>query len=224
MKSLLSTLAHQRYVLVSLLALLVSLPLLDGVAARRLITSGILVLIVVTGPVSLSRHRIDFVVSICLALMMWAASWAAGILESAALHAASGFAASAFFGHLCLLIYWRHLFGGRAISQETLYAAVNAYLALGIMFAFLFAAIGVLSPEAFRGAAFENAVQDVMNLFVYYSFVTLTTLGYGDMSPATPVVMTLAYLEALIGQLYIAMTIARVVGIYSTQKMKRGSP
>ena len=52
---------------------------------------------------------------------------------------------------------------------------------------------------------------------IYYSFVTMTTLGYGDITPKIHVAATLAYVQALIGQLYVAILIARLVSMYSTQ-------
>ena len=219
-RALLQTLAHQRYVLMSLLAFMLALPALAGRPGSRLFMTAILVLIVVTGPASLSTRRRDFMASICLALLMWAGSWVAVVMESRTLHAAAALASTVFFGHLCFLIYSRHLFSDRTISRETLYAATNAYLALGLMFAFLFSAIEALSPGAFRGAVPQGSVEDIMNIFVYYSFVTLATLGYGDITPVIPLAMTLAYLEAVVGQLYVAMTVARVVGIYGSQSRK----
>jgi voltage-gated potassium channel len=59
--------------------------------------------------------------------------------------------------------------------------------------------------------------------FSYYSFVTLTTLGYGDITPLTPVARSLSLLEAITGQLYIAILIARLVGIHIAQSMKSAS-
>ncbi len=65
------------------------------------------------------------------------------------------------------------------------------------------------TPEHFD---FDNPNEGDEYAFIYYSFVTLTTLGYGDVTPVHPVARTLAYLEAVIGQLFIAVLIAGLVG------------
>jgi hypothetical protein len=70
-----------------------------------------------------------------------------------------------------------------------------------------------LGPEAlFSGSA--DFFQEGIVSYIYYSFVTLTTLGYGDISPITPEVKTLSILEAVVGQLYLAVILARLVGLH----------
>lgn len=104
------------------------------------------------------------------------------------------------------------------VSEETLIAAVNAYLALGLVFAFLYSALGFSGMGEFRGEAVAGPLNERLQGFIYFSFVTLTTLGYGDVTPVQPVGRTLAYLEALAGQFYMALTIARIVGIYVARR------
>ena len=60
----------------------------------------------------------------------------------------------------------------------------------------------------------DQPLRDQMEGFIYYSFVTMTTLGYGDITPITPPAAALSYMQAVAGQLYMAVTIARVVGIH----------
>ena len=88
--------------------------------------------------------------------------------------------------------------------------ALCIYLLLGVLWAVLFAFVELVEPTAFldRGREVGGPIEH----FLYYSFVTLTTLGYGDITPVHPVARTLAYLEAVIGQLYIAVLIAGLVG------------
>ena len=76
----------------------------------------------------------------------------------------------------------------------------------------LFSVVALVEPVAFYYAGGETG--DPVENLLYYSFVTLTTLGYGDITPIHPVARTLAYLEAVIGQLYIAVLIASLVGRY----------
>ena len=71
----------------------------------------------------------------------------------------------------------------------------------------------------FLGKIMDAPLRDQMYGFVYFSFITLTTLGYGDITPNNIVVGTVTYMEALMGQLYVAIMIARLVGLYSIRKV-----
>ncbi len=97
-----------------------------------------------------------------------------------------------------------------AVTMNRVAGALCIYLLLGVLWAVLFAFVDLVEPTAFLYAGRE--VGDPIEHLLYYSFVTLTTLGYGDITPVHPVARTLAYLEAVIGQLYIAVLIAGLVG------------
>ena len=96
--------------------------------------------------------------------------------------------------------------------------AVNVYVLIVIFFAFFYAVLSLLEPNAFIGKFMDQPLRDQVFGFVYFSFVTLTTLGFGDITPSGAFVATLTYLEALIGQLYVAIMIARLVGLYLTRR------
>ncbi len=102
-------------------------------------------------------------------------------------------------------------------TTEVMFAAICVYLLIGFVGAMLFGLLDLWQPEAFRlpvigGSAFEDAAQFATVL--YFSFVTLTTLGYGDITPVSSVARTLATLEAVTGQLYLVVLVARVVGLH----------
>jgi hypothetical protein len=100
------------------------------------------------------------------------------------------------------------------VTAELILGAINVYLMIGMAFAFLYGLIEHLQPGSFTGlAAFSGAPERVIE-FVYFSFVTMTTLGYGDVSPLTSYAMTASYAEAMFGQLYLAILVARLVGLY----------
>jgi hypothetical protein len=101
----------------------------------------------------------------------------------------------------------------RAISAEQIYAALSAYLLAGLFFGVLHWAIAVAWPGSFGEAGAPGPPGGFpLSTAIYYSFVTLATLGYGDVVPKTEVARGLAVIEAVGGQLYIAVTIARLVG------------
>ena len=103
------------------------------------------------------------------------------------------------------------LFGGR-IDRNKIIGAVCIYLLLGMIWALLYLAIAQAVPGAFNGLEqapwYEN-----FSAVAYYSYVTLTTLGYGDISPVLPVARFLVYMEAIAGVFYMAILVASLISI-----------
>jgi hypothetical protein len=101
----------------------------------------------------------------------------------------------------------------RVVSAEQIYAALSAYLLAGLCFGVLHWAIGITWPGSLVEAGTGGTPAGFpLSTAIYYSFVTLATLGYGDVVPKTEVARGVAVLEAVGGQLYIAVMIARLVG------------
>ncbi len=94
------------------------------------------------------------------------------------------------------------------VNSQSVIGAISIFLLFGLLFTFLYGVVAVLDSSAFfaQGTDGTNAIR------LYFSFVTLTTVGYGDYSPATAAGHTLANLEALIGQLYLVTVVALLVG------------
>jgi len=123
----------------------------------------------------------------------------------------------AFLGYIVVLLL-RDILSHRTVTAETIRGAVTIYILLGVFWITIYAVILVLRPEAFvfsdalRAEVGTNANQH-FSVLEYFSFVTLTTLGYGDISPVSPLARVAATTEAVVGQLFIAITIARLVGL-----------
>jgi hypothetical protein len=114
-----------------------------------------------------------------------------------------------------LVIIWvvaRAVFGPGRVTYHRVVGATLLYLAIGFVFVALYTLVDVLAPGAFTGAKVHDRVSLPADL-VYFSFVTLTTVGYGDVMPVNPVARSLSNLEAIIGQLYPATLLARMVSL-----------
>ena len=132
--------------------------------------------------------------------------------------------ASLFTGHAIGALFFvvlagkivQSTFESQELSWDTVFGAICGYLLLGVAWGLTYAMIHAVNPESFQ---LGNAILPQMeqrdssrNIFMYYSFVTLTTVGYGDITPASIPARTLSWVEAVTGQLYLAVLIAGLIG------------
>ena len=169
----------------------------------------------------ITGHRRDLWILLVLAgaaaaldlLVPWHGSpLALNLLKIALWCAAPAFLAFRLFG----VIYFAH-----PVGHHELAGAVSIYLLVAYLFANLFEAAWLLDPSTLHFgdnfAAHNIGFADIL----YFSFVTLATLGYGDVAPAHTVTRAIAVVEAVIGLLFMAILIARFVSLLSTQHAKR---
>ncbi|MEM8767187.1 MAG: potassium channel family protein [Pseudomonadota bacterium] len=207
----------QRYLAVSLICYLLA----DAfVPDNRVLTYAILAMLIVSGPLATGKNTLQRVVTISLALLMVTVGYYSTRVGSPEVNFFAHMIGAAFFLALIVLISRALLVEQTRVTGETLWAAINVYVLFGMLFAFLYSSLLSLNPGAFAGGILEHDGQDATQSMVYYSFVTMTTLGYGDITPKTHVAATLAYVQALIGQLYVAILIARLVSMYNAQPQR----
>lgn len=111
-----------------------------------------------------------------------------------------------------------HVARAREVDSSTLLCAINSYLLIGLTLSILFMILDLFVPGSFSQI---DATVEGLSSFIYYGFVTLTTLGYGDITPDTQVARSLASFTALFGQLYLVIIMALIIGKYLSGK--RGS-
>jgi hypothetical protein len=122
-------------------------------------------------------------------------------------------------GFLAFVIFvlLRRLFHIQIITLDVIYAAVTVYMLLGIFWGLTFTVLELFQNGSFGfPARGELAIlgQDML----YYSFVTMTTVGYGDITPLSQPAKFLSILEAMMGQIYLTVLVARLVGLYTSQR------
>lgn len=199
------------FLLLSLLGVILLYPLLDHGDVQRLVLGGLMfaplllatvriaqikgwvwpAVLLMTGAVISAALSIFFPLSILVGL-----KW--GIL-------------AAFFG-LCAIGLFSYLRKAHTIGDGHLYTAVSIYLLLGLQWFALYSVIDVLSPESIQHST--SAAADRHAELLYFSLVTLSTIGYGDVVPLKGEVRMLAALEGIAGVLYIAITVALLVSAY----------
>ena len=119
---------------------------------------------------------------------------------------------------------FRYVITTQRASLDTIFAAMVAYLLIGVGFTMLYTMLLGLDPQAFNVAdrpGFDDRAV-LPSPLVYFSFVTIATLGYGDITPQLPLPQILAGLEAVIGQFYIAIVIAWLVSRYAMESNRNG--
>jgi len=120
----------------------------------------------------------------------------------------------------CSLSCWiaaRNVFIWHKVDLNSLVGAFCVYLLLGLIWALLYRLLHLYGWATFAGNIHENG-QEIFPDLLYFSFVTLASLGYGDIAPIGGLVRTFAYLEAVIGQFYLAVMVASLVGVYSNRR------
>ena len=150
-------------------------------------------------------------ISVGLALL----SVGAGFTEATSVLAAVSFAAAGGLAASVLLIV-RHIFEMDGITVREVVGGLTAYTQVALAFSFLYSGTAVLIEEDF----FNNGIAGTSSDFIYFSVVTVTTLGYGDLAPATNVGRSLVVLETLLGQILLIVLVAFLVGRLGAKRSK----
>lgn len=110
----------------------------------------------------------------------------------------------------------QRVFAAGPVDSDRILGAVSIYLVAGWLWAFVYALLEVWRPGSFVGLTEDPARlgTELVGELMYFSFVTLTTLGYGDVTPGRELARNLAVLQAVFGQLYLAVVVARLVGLH----------
>lgn len=115
---------------------------------------------------------------------------------------------------ICCYTAAKDVFRRKTVDGNTLLGAVCVYLLTGLIWAILYKIVADLWPHSFNGINGEAIFDDLL----YFSFVTLASLGYGDITPLAPIARTLAYLEVITGQFYLAIMVAGLMGMYMLKR------
>jgi len=192
------------------------LPLIISNSGRRPLFFGISFLaLLLFGVLAMVRHRRALVFALLLAALaaiMQATSFVYGVQYYPQLRLALF---TAFLLFTVAMIIWDVL-RAEAVTWDKICGALSAYLLIGVTWGLLFGWVGLRDPQAFSGSGLVVADYPGAPM-IYYSFVTLTTLGYGDIVPVSHAARTLAWLEAAFGQVYLVVLVARLVSLHLVQ-------
>ena len=194
-----------------------SFPFVEEVKGGDIIVSVLLSLVLISAVLAVSNRRSTLVVAVLLATPAIGGRWVNHFqpnLVPAPIFLAAGLMLIAFV----VVNLLRFILRAPSVTLEVLCASISAYLMLGLMWTVAYWLVDQITPGAF--AFNTNGGRQSMNGFnaFYFSFITLSTVGYGDITPLSRIARWLAAMEAMTGMLYVAVLIARLVSLYSTPK------
>ncbi len=205
------------FFLISFLLYLVAAPILRPFVNLRLLLDIFMSLVFISGIYAAGEKKLHYMVITGLTVITIGALWAAHFLPGDIPYLVA---------QIAMILYF--LFAGFRIitiilkmdkvTANVIYAAIVVYLIAGVMWADIYSVIELLQPGSINIGDF-SIPQDDFRL-TYFSFVTLTTLGYGDIAPLSHTAGAFAILEAIFGQMYITVLIAWLVGRYISESKR----
>ena len=207
-----------RNLTIALALLLILSPIMDHLFPSSRIDSYLTVAFLVFALFEITRQTSDLLIGLGLGIPAVVGSiFNAATPDTPATNLGPTIFAGLFLGFLVYRIL-RDISVSSRLSAEKIFGAVCAYLLIGFLFSSVYVFIALVDPDAFTysevlASTLESSPRG-QGVFTYFSFVTMSTLGYGDISPVSAAARSCAWIQAVLGQLYIAITIAALVGAH----------
>lgn len=200
------------YLLTSMGLLLVLSPFLSGILWAEVATDVIFTALLFSAICAVHREGPLFMIQLILAVLTVSLRWWYQLTYEPTISLWASVTGAVFFVLIAVSII-TFVFKVTGVTVDTIAGSICAYLLLGIAWSHIFALLQHLNPQTLNIAIEPRGASD-LEPFLYFSFVTLTTLGYGDLVPGTAPAQFLAVFEAVIGQIYLTVLVARLVGLY----------
>ena len=205
------------------LHLFVLFPLSERVPAARFLLELVFSLILISGATAVTRRRGTAWAVSAFAVTSLLVQWAYRLTGSAALLPCVIASALAYCALLAGVVFTQ-VARGREVTSHHIQGAIAGFLLLGMAWAFAYRLLQFFDPHAIEIAhpATSGGNDALTGEMIYFSFITLTTVGYGDITAIDPVARALVILEALTGQLFPAVLLARLVSLEIYHRMRKG--
>ena len=203
--------------LILILFLLVLTPFLDEFVQTRILMDVFLTAIFIFIICTIRLKRSQAIIASVLVLPLIVATWSTYFVEIRTFSLFSRIFGALFFAYAAINIL-RIVLKSEKVTRETIFAAIVAYLLIALMWAFLYMILERVSPGSFSFPDWGGRGETMQ--FEYLSFVTITTLGYGDRTPVTDKASALVIIEAVVGQIYLVVLVAWLVGMHVSRRSK----
>jgi hypothetical protein len=206
------------FLIVFIVALIVLGPFIEGFIGLRYFMDLFFSIIFIATIYAVSQKRYHIIIAAILMIPALFAVWIPDIPTNNT---------PLTIGYICGLIVFafavisilNYIFTEETVTRQTISAAVAVYLLIALMWSFIYRLIENLYPASFAVA--HAKLEGAENIYLYFSLVTITTLGYGDITPVGGQAVSLAVLEAITGQIYLVVVVAWFVGLYVSRKSKQ---
>lgn len=210
------------WLLLSLLALFIVMPFIVESRADLYVFGLLFTLILLASTYVIIRNHWLFLIAIILASLIFIGLWLNNLILENRIFLGIEYILLVLYFVIVTVVVLYSVMRDDVITFNTICGAVCGYLLIGMLWSLFFNLIyfsqsGAFSIRDIQQVVFNSSFQQ----FTYYSFVTLTTLGYGDITPLSNIARTFAWIEAVVGQVYLAVWISRLVGLHIAQQTRK---
>ena len=208
------------HLLVGMIAIFLAAPFLNNLNIKFPVIDFMFLMIIILTLRVLNLKRYVFTVTIVLAALSFSLDFLINLgvfADTNNMIAIVTILSYGFFMGIALLLLIKNIFSEQCISGDTIKGGMSIYILMGFWWAMVYFAIELFDPNAFLNTIGVRGPID----FLFFSFTTLTTVGYGDTVPKNDIAKVLVSLEAVTGVLYVAIFIARLISLHVLGKMKK---
>ena len=208
-------------VLLAVLCLLIVVAPRATASGSALLVEALFDLVLVAGAYSVAWRGVQRWPFLAFTALTFLARWCALLFGDFELELASA-AITVLWTALVIIAVVGELFRRQQVTTNTIMGAIVAYLLIAVAFAYLYEILERAQPGSFSGIPEGISSDQLGDSLIYFSLVTLTTIGYGDIAPVSSLARPVAALEGALGTLYLAVMIARLVALHVSSGMNRG--
>ena len=206
------------FLTVLIVALIVLSPFLEGFTGLKLSMGLFFSIIFITTIYAVSQKRTHLIIAVILVIPALFALWSKEIAISNT-YVTIGYVCGLILFAFAIILILKFIFSHQEVTRHTISAAVVVYLLIALMWTYIYRLIVILYPASFAIA--HDKLLDAESIYLYFSLVTITTLGYGDITPVRSQAVALSVLEAITGQIYLVVVVAWFVGLYVSKKSRQ---
>jgi len=205
-----------RVLLLFLLLYIVGSPFLEPFPSLAVLAHVSLSLVLFVALYTLSKYQNQRSIAVVLLLPLLSLYWL-GIYDIITISEVGVYCLFTVYYALLIYSFIQQIKNAQRVSSNILFATFCLYLIIGMFWGVLYTLLHEIHPEAYSGILLESQ-SDPIHLFNYFSFVTLTTLGYGDITPQTVGAASICQMEAIVGQFFTAVVVAWLVGMHVSSR------
>lgn len=201
------------FLLISIASVFLIRPFLEGYISLKILMDIFISFVMVSGLYAVSQKKGFLIIGLILFVPALLIHWGNYFAQVPTVNPV-GITLELLFFIFVAVIILNHIFREKNVTADMIIGALCVYFLMGIIWAQGYDLLEMTSSGAFQNV---GEAETAMPAFVYYSYVTLTTLGYGDITPVSPPARSLSMLEAITGQIYLTVLIARLVALHIAQ-------